>query len=748
MTVEKAETELANRDTAVTSEGAGDKNEEPPEPGPIQQAPVSPIVPRFFIIHADGTGSELLRSVDVKEFLEHAEKDPATAVLKTPLEGHPDVTGLTILKPYSGGTGKIWLKAKDERLIIPVGLRERDFKLMPSREVKKPGPVFGTNAGNGLNIGSSLKPIPPPHITCPRTLEFRQLIQYKPLTTEQRQQITKAMETYKEFVEKRQMDLDGLLPQDPRNESEKSAAEELAAKVRLKEEAEKEAKLRDEEDVTLKGEIRNTMEQLSDKTQNEDISSKYVDEITPDPVPRPPPPKWKRSASEWERDRIELAELEYGKHALRYKEVPPYFETTQGQEFLKGIYSQKVPDMEALTSDLAHQTRHPPPGESSPAATPEIVVHEGSATSERTDGDKVPSSLDAPLPTETSTNGETATLLTGDPSTTPNGMRPTNPTPAHATGDGTPTLVRPTNPTPSHASTAGNPRPSNPTPKQASELFSQESPLQGDSPQWTTNLESVQEVDVPSPVGEVVEGPVEAEDPDAEENIPIVSADMPQVGPRSLYFDVTGETRTDRVKLPSCIRGGKPGALPNTQFFEVEDPVRRRVQTVSVTGGDGDKVENLRGFELLPPEVSFGVLKEGCTYVYSVLLKNVGIDSCRYKVKQPPPSTGLRVLYKPGPVAAGMSTVLDVEIFAVAVGVVGESGLGHVGHHVEIVTETDILYLPVTATIMTVYEYEARYGDTEEGLAQGTRRVPNRPPSRDPTRPRKQEDYALLNESL
>ena len=47
-----------------------------------------------------------------------------------------------------------------------------------------------------------------------------------------------------------------------------------------------------------------------------------------------------------------------------------------------------------------------------------------------------------------------------------------------------------------------------------------------------------------------------------------------------------------------------------------------------------------------------------------------------------------------------MNTVLDVEIFAVAVGVVGESGLGHVGHHVEIVTETDVLYLPVTANIL------------------------------------------------
>ena len=53
-----------------------------------------------------------------------------------------------------------------------------------------------------------------------------------------------------------------------------------------------------------------------------------------------------------------------------------------GQEFLKGIH--KVPDMEALTSELANQTRHPPPGESSPAETPEIVVHEESATSDCT----------------------------------------------------------------------------------------------------------------------------------------------------------------------------------------------------------------------------------------------------------------------------------------------------------------------------------------------------------------------------
>lgn len=42
------------------------------------------------------------------------------------------------------------------------------------------------------------------------------------------------MEAYGEFVGKRQTGLDQLLPQDPRDESEKCAAEELEAKVSVK----------------------------------------------------------------------------------------------------------------------------------------------------------------------------------------------------------------------------------------------------------------------------------------------------------------------------------------------------------------------------------------------------------------------------------------------------------------------------------------------------------------------------------
>ena len=48
------------------------------------------------------------------------------------------------------------------------------------------------------------------------------------------------------------------------------------------------------------------------------------------------------------------------------------------------------------------------------------------------------------------------------------------------------------------------------------------------------------------------------------------AAEMSQIGARSLYFDVTGEARNERVKMPNCILGGKPGALPNTPVSETQ----------------------------------------------------------------------------------------------------------------------------------------------------------------------------------
>lgn len=88
--------------------------------------------------------------------------------------------------------------------------------------------------GAGVNVGTVIKNKPSlPPTTCPPAFEFRQLIQYKRLTDEQRQQIVTCMKEYSEYVSKRQEKLDSILPQDPRDEKEKLIAEKLELKVTL-----------------------------------------------------------------------------------------------------------------------------------------------------------------------------------------------------------------------------------------------------------------------------------------------------------------------------------------------------------------------------------------------------------------------------------------------------------------------------------------------------------------------------------
>lgn len=81
-------------------------------------------------------------------------------------------------------------------------------------------------------------------------------------------------------------------------------------------------------------------------------------------------------------------------------------------------------------------------------------------------------------------------------------------------------------------------------------------------------------------------------------------------------------------------------------------------------------------------------------------------------------------------VAAGMKTELTLEIYAIAVGATGEEGIGKMVHNVEIVTETDQIFLPVTATVLTAYEYDNRGKNAPRGgMNPGVKWVSNRPPA-------------------
>ncbi|NXR17307.1 SPG17 protein, partial [Cinclus mexicanus] len=160
----------------------------------------------------------------------------------------------------------------------------------------------------------------------------------------------------------------------------------------------------------------------------------------------------------------------------------------------------------------------------------------------------------------------------------------------------------------------------------------------------------------------------------------------------SLTVDVTGQSRKEKVILPLYLQGKIPNIIPNKK---IEDPASGKLRTSSPATR-----QDLNSFHLIPPSVTLGVLKEGCTYATTVIMKNVGVNFSRFRVKQPPPHTGLRVMYTPGPVAAGLQIELEIEIFAMLIGGKDTGGLEEVSHNIEILTETETLLLPVKANIL------------------------------------------------
>lgn len=65
---------------------------------------------------------------------------------------------------------------------------------------------------------------------------------------------------------------------------------------------------------------------------------------------------------------------------------------------------------------------------------------------------------------------------------------------------------------------------------------------------------------------------------------------------------------------------------------------------------NGKSLERRRGCEVYPSEIKFGILREGVNYAAEFKLVNVGLDACRFKIKQPPLESGLKLVYKSGPV--------------------------------------------------------------------------------------------------
>ncbi|XP_008296225.1 sperm-associated antigen 17 [Stegastes partitus] len=542
--------------------------------------------PRLFLVHEDGSGTELLNSRPVEELLYQAYSDPAIALLKEPLPDAQDEFGITILKPSHQNVWSQWLLSKQNPDITPPNLRNRSWHDFPRVQKKSPRPPFGTDLGRGLTLtlssGGSAAQHQPVR-SCPKVLEMRELHQHRPFTTPLKNTIDSRLKEYIESLIEREQRSEERKVKGPPTEEKSTDASDLLSLI---------LSFTEKDDTSHSTDKRISVDVASlysqgvgAPTEKPDVSEDTTDTDSLEDIKhfaRRKDSKWPETLAQ---HRQELCEERTHREALRKKSVVPFFHS-ENISLFQSLLEPGIPDMRRLSMDL------PPVPKSDRADT---------------------FLKDAPQ--------ESA-------------PRPLNPTPSqsasHAAGSGRTPGKRPTNPTPQ---TAG------------------ESSLRDSSKQC-----------------------------------------------KSVQVDVTGKPRQNKVRLPTSILSSKPYS-----FLTVEEPVRRKCRTISLT----DPSTIVRGFQLLPSSVNFGTLQEGTSSAITVVMKNVGVDTCRFHVKQPPSATGLRVVYNPGPVAAGLQVELQVQLFAMCAAEAGEvEPKKYISQDVIIHTETDILYLPVTATVLPEKLYD------------------------------------------
>ncbi|KAG8130183.1 hypothetical protein E2320_016840 [Naja naja] len=526
--------------------------------------------PRFFIVHADGSGTELLRTKDTEEYLAMAYGHPTITVLREAIQECPGILSITVLCPLTEVSQ--WIMKKDSDTIVPYNLQSRDWENFPPVERKTPGPPFGMHAWKGLCIESKELAISPAPIKkCPNVLQIRRLIQYELVSDELRYRLQASVKEYIDKIIKQEDEMEERMIKEPRTEQEKKNAADLLKLVMSF------PSLEESSDFCSRAPISVLYEQAMISkmpSSSQEVLSKQTEDYWKMMRIRHDEPM---KISGWQTKLAQARqEIEDGKNCLmrlRYKMIPPYFKSEFGMQFLQ----KEFPDIEVLSGML------PPFPDKE---TKELLLDTFTESSEN------------------ETVGERASKT---------------------------------------------------------ELL----PLLG-------------------------AGYFEVDAEGSENGVQI----HPKL--RSLFVDVTGSPRKEKVKLPALIQRNKTQSVPRQKNVDL---VSGKVRTCSVTAPS----QKMSGFLLIPPKVTFGILKEGCTYSTTVALKNVGMDFCRFRVKQPPPSTGLRVNYTPGPVAAGLQTVLEIEIFAMAIGVEGDEGFDKLSHQIEIQTETETLFLPVEANIFQCF---------------------------------------------
>ncbi|XP_077080311.1 sperm-associated antigen 17 [Siphateles boraxobius] len=279
--------------------------------------------PRLFVVHENGSASELLRAQDMEDLLQKAYCDSSIAVLTDPLPDPPQSFGITLLRPCPE-ISTHWLSSNQDDDIIPTNLKSRKWESFPASEKKTPGPPFGTTLGCSLELKEkSLKSCSiriQPVLECPDVLLVRQITQHPPVTEPLRRKLQDKVKAYLEQLLQRENEWEKMQLKDLRTAEEKVHQNDLLQRV---------LSLSDAVDPQVEMEI---------KPLSADVVSLYTQAVRAAQHPHKLQEKTEQKVlfgsktkqkSVWKnrvnQNRQELQEQKRHRNALRHHIVTPYF---------------------------------------------------------------------------------------------------------------------------------------------------------------------------------------------------------------------------------------------------------------------------------------------------------------------------------------------------------------------------------------------------------------------------------------
>ncbi|CAM4745848.1 unnamed protein product [Rotaria magnacalcarata] len=590
------------------------------EADPRQMTKTLPLemhVPRFFIIHEDGSGTELLRFKDLYSYLRTMDLDQSTAVVREPLLSNPKVTGATVMRPFQDEIHRRWLASFDDDSVIPSSLRNYTSATAMTRSYSS---MSGSNHSSTNNLNPQENAIlrqtsrnnqhpykstaltagvsgQQPIAEMPKAIDYRNFMEFPRLQDDVRIKLFTSLKSYIDFVKNRADYHTKLLPNDHRSRLEKEKANKIWKNVRPQ------------------------------GTTKDDLTLLYLKTLRPDRqktiTQQSVVPLSKKYNIDHLRDELQQEKFNKQlKNEIKKGIAAPYFQSEWGVAYMQ--QQQQSPSEHVLAR-----------------------VSKSAEAIKSSNGNQL--FMKSPPNSPTDQTNRFSQVRKSQPARSVSTEAEDNKTMGGSGQHDQEGIYRPVK-------------------------------------QFTSPRDYVQ-------------------------------------------YNAYGNKRAHPLKVPNGLKGSRPNAQPHSRFLDMEEPVMVRPNNASIgTAAINNRpLRDRRGCELFPDRIDFGILKEGVTYGAEIEVKNVGIDACRFRIRQPPLGTGLRVVFQPGLLAAGMRRPVMIELYAIIKQTQHQSqqqqqqqqqaqsqGLYQLDQSIEIITETDIMHFPIRAKIASEEQFDIMFVNKDE----------------------------------